>query len=621
MSKSSLKSVKKLPVVATYIYNYANGQKAFEKLRREDKTFFFRVWNAEAGAWRYSIKGLDTPLYNEDKIKDSKIICVCEGEKDCDTLTSHGYVAVCNLDGAGKWKDSYTKSLVGKTVVIFTDNDDPGIKHGKLVARKLMGHAESIKLIEFPELPEHYDVTDYLTTYSLKDLKDKVKATPLLEVSEEELSIPEEVASEQEEDISEEALSATYEDFRELFRNFLNNPSVDIFTNKLMSKDKKGMWQMARNSLGRVRSEAMRRQQSGGLKYARVMFDDHLDTFESELKPKLLIDIPEWDGNDRISSYANCIRLAEGDVKQEHFEIFLKDWFSKAFQKLKDPYIQNRILILKGKQGLGKDTWMDHLLAGAGQFFTNMNVVGADKDTFLHLHRGLFVRIAEFEKAAKAEVSVIKDMITTPNTFLRAPYDREPQRRDVLCSFISNSNINDILRDPTGSRRYLVFDVESVSWDYSCKKEDSIQILAQAKQLAKDKYKASVVAERAMKDFLDMHTPDDPADDVLELYSSVMEEELNSMPMNSIALYRRTNQVPNHLCIEGINKVCKLLDMRPRMIRVILKANGYAWKNTEGMRGRGFHIYHPTDTVNVNKLKGEYSYEDSYDTTDDTIPF
>ena len=621
MSKPDLKRVKKSPVVATYIYNYANGEKAFEKLRREDKTFFFRTWDQESGAWKYSIKGLETPLYNEDKIKDSKIICICEGEKDCDTLSQFGYTAVTNFDGAGKWKDSYTQALVGKSIVIFTDNDEPGYKHGDLVARKLAGHVKSIKVIKFPELDEHGDVTDYLTKHPLGDkaldeLKEKVRSTePYVPNPEEILEQETLEKQENEEALGEEPLRATYEDFKELFYHFLKGPKVDIFTNKLMFKSRRNMWQMARNSLGRVRSEAMRRQQSGGLKFDRALFDDHLDTYEAELEPQFLIEIPEWDGEDRISLFASAVVLNEGDITQEHFEEFLKDWLSKAFQKLQNPYVQNRILILKGTQGLGKDTWMDHLLAGAGQFFTNMNVVGADKDTFLHLHRGLFVRIAEFEKAAKTEVSVIKDMITTPNTFIRAPYDVEPQHRDVLCSFISNSNINDILRDPTGSRRYLVFDVNHVEWDYPQTKHDSLQVLAQAKKLASDKYKASGEAEKAMKSYLDMHTPDDPADDVLELYSSMMEEALNTLPINEIGASRRANQVANHHCIEVINKVCKLLDMKSRTIRIILKANGYGWENKNGMRGRGFHVYHPSDTVNVNRIKGEVERID-YEETD-----
>jgi hypothetical protein len=621
MSKPDLKQVKKSPVVATYIYNYANGEKAFEKLRRQDKSFFFRRWDQESGAWKYSIKGLDTPLYNEDKIKSSKIICVCEGEKDCDTLTQYGYTAVTNLDGAGKWKDSYTQALVGKKIIIFTDNDEPGRKHGQLVARKLLGHASDIRIVDFPDLPEHGDVTDYLASGNLEGLKEKVNTCSPYVVTPEELA--EHEALERQENsqaMGEEALSATYEDFKELFYGFLKNPKVDIFTNKLMSKDRKNMWQMARNSLGRVRSEAMRREQSGGLKYNRALFDDHLDTFESELEPQFLVEIPEWDGKDRILLFANAVVLNEGDVTQEHFLEFLKDWLSKAFQKLVNPYVQNRILILKGTQGLGKDTWMDHLLAGAGQFFTNMNVVGADKDTFLHLHRGLFVRIAEFEKAAKTEVSVIKDMITTPNTFIRAPYDAEPRHRDVLCSFISNSNISDILRDPTGSRRYLVFDVNHVEWTYPQTKQDSLQVLAQAKMLADVKFKASSEAEKAMKAYLDIHTPDDPADDVLELYSSMMEEALETLPLNEIGASRRTNQVANHHCIEVINKVCKLLDMRSRTVRIILKANGYGWENKNGMRGRGFHVYHPSDHANVNRLKGEVDRID-YESEEEEMPF
>lgn len=626
MSKANLKSVKRSPVVAVHKYYFPNGEIAFEKHKCENKDYFFRGWNPEANQWEKNLNflksnGIEIPLYNVHLVNNSKLICICEGEKDCDALTQLGYTAVTNFDGAGKWKNSYTQALVGKTIVIFTDNDDPGGKHGQLVARKLAGHAESIKIIEFLEVPDHsgYDVSNYLETYSHEDLIKKIKEAPLLELTPEELVEQEQIeGQENSEKMGEEQLVAVYEDYRELFLHFLKNPQVDIFSEKLMTKDRRGIWQFAGEAVPRIRSEGQRKRQSGGVKYEKHWVEDHLATFEAELEPKFLVDIPEWDGKDRIHTYSRAITLEPGDITQEHLDEFLKDWLSKAMAKLYDPEIQNRIFILKGHQGAGKDTWTNNLLRGAGQFFTNMNVVQGDKDTFLHLNKGLFIRIAEFDKANRAGANTVKDMITTEDTFLRTPHGKEPKKRPVLCSFISSANVPDLLRDHSGSRRYLIFNVNKIDWDYPKSKEDSLQILAQAKDLAKNKYKASREAEQAMKAYLDIHTPDDPADDVLELYSSVMVEDLNKMPLGDIMGYRRTNQVPNYQCIEAINKVCKLLDMKSRTVRIILKANGYGWRD---MNTRGYHIYHPTDIANVNKLKGETTYESSTDADDDTIPF
>ena len=88
-------------------------------------------------------------------------IFVVEGEKDVDRLHAHGLVATCNFDGAGKWLDSYTETMVGRNVVVLTDNDDDGRAHGELVASKLHGKAASIRVVELPGLPEKGDVCDW----------------------------------------------------------------------------------------------------------------------------------------------------------------------------------------------------------------------------------------------------------------------------------------------------------------------------------------------------------------------------------------------------------------------------------------------------------------------------
>jgi putative DNA primase/helicase len=46
--------------------------------------------------------------------------------------------------------------------VIFADNDDPGRKHTLQVAQSLQGIAESVKIVELPDLPAKGDVSDWI---------------------------------------------------------------------------------------------------------------------------------------------------------------------------------------------------------------------------------------------------------------------------------------------------------------------------------------------------------------------------------------------------------------------------------------------------------------------------
>ena len=61
--------------------------------------------------------------------------------------------------GAGKWKQEYSATLKGKTVVICPDKDEPGQKHGNHVAEALKGVAREVFWLD---LPEGKDVSEWI---------------------------------------------------------------------------------------------------------------------------------------------------------------------------------------------------------------------------------------------------------------------------------------------------------------------------------------------------------------------------------------------------------------------------------------------------------------------------
>jgi archaellum biogenesis ATPase FlaH len=84
-------------------------------------------------------------------------------------LKGIGLVASTNAQGAGKWKPEYNQYFKGKDVVIFADNDDPGRSHAYDVARNLKPVVKSLKVIEFRECREKYDIGDWITERAGKD--------------------------------------------------------------------------------------------------------------------------------------------------------------------------------------------------------------------------------------------------------------------------------------------------------------------------------------------------------------------------------------------------------------------------------------------------------------------
>src|SRR6185437_12497423 len=152
------------------------------------------------GKWVYSLGDCRKVLYNLPELITANHIAVCEGEKDADNVTalhleSYGkdttrFVATTNFDGAGKWRSEYSPYFIGKHVVIFADNDQPGREHAAQVAASVAPYARDVRVVNLPDLPEKGDVSDYLQTHDARALLAAIQKTPLWKPPEGRLLIP-----------------------------------------------------------------------------------------------------------------------------------------------------------------------------------------------------------------------------------------------------------------------------------------------------------------------------------------------------------------------------------------------------------------------------------------------
>lgn len=165
-------------VVKTYDYVDESGKLLFQTVRYEPKDFKQRRPDGKGG-WLYNLQGVELVPYNLPEVIKAKSIIVCEGEKDCLNLKAMGFTSTCNPMGAGKWRPEYNQYFKGKKVVIIPDADKPGRDHTLQVAKNLKGIAESVKVVELPELPEKGDATDWLYAGGTKEgLIELIKAAP-----------------------------------------------------------------------------------------------------------------------------------------------------------------------------------------------------------------------------------------------------------------------------------------------------------------------------------------------------------------------------------------------------------------------------------------------------------
>jgi predicted P-loop ATPase len=151
-------------IEATYDYVDEAGDLLFQVVRKTGKRFLQRKPDAsKPGEWIWSLGGKGVTrrvLYRLPAIlaaDPSTLIFVVEGEKDVDTCTLHGLLATCSPHGAGKWgiiAKHGREVLKGRSCVVLADNDSPGIKHAKDVAKSLG--------CPWITMPEGKDVSEWL---------------------------------------------------------------------------------------------------------------------------------------------------------------------------------------------------------------------------------------------------------------------------------------------------------------------------------------------------------------------------------------------------------------------------------------------------------------------------
>ena len=121
-------------------------------------------------------------------------------------------------------------------------------------------------------------------------------------------------------------------------------------------------------------------------------------------------------------------------------------------------------LVLTGEQGKFKTTFLDLLCPPKlhGYSYTG-KIYPQEKDTLTYIGQNLIVNIDDQLKALnKRDENELKNLVTCPMVKYRMLYDKYVEEHPHLASFVASVNGNDFLTDPTGSRRFLLFEVLSI---------------------------------------------------------------------------------------------------------------------------------------------------------------
>ena len=219
----------------------------------------------------------------------------------------------------------------------------------------------------------------------------------------------------------------------------------------LTDRDVNSLWRRMNKEVGRTRQSDIHNVLNSEYVPFYNPFRDYLSS------------LPAWDGaTDHIARLASTVHV-KGD--QERFTEYFRKWFVGMLAGvLEETSVNHEILVLIGRQGNYKTTWFNYLLPPELRryFQTKVSNNYANKDDLFSLSEFMLICLEEIDEMTPATLNQLKAMVTLKSVNERAAYARNKEHRPHIASFCATGNNVHFLNDPSGNRRWLPFEVESI---------------------------------------------------------------------------------------------------------------------------------------------------------------
>jgi predicted P-loop ATPase len=179
-----------------------------------------------------------------------------------------------------------------------------------------------------------------------------------------------------------------------------------------------------------------------------------------------LDNLPAWDGIERLPFWlSECLGANETTYTR-----MVGPWFvMNLVRRIREPGCQaDYMIVLEGRQGKRKSTSLRTLVA-RDEWFADTPIRIGDKDALLNLAGKWLYEIAELDSFSRAEITAVKQYLTSRIDRVREPFARRPTDRARSCCFAGTTNQDEYSKDSTGARRL---------WPVACDGEIKLDKLA-----------------------------------------------------------------------------------------------------------------------------------------------
>jgi hypothetical protein len=362
-------------------------------------------------------------------------------------------------------------------------------------------------------------------------------------------------------------------------------------------------WEDIRKYKGYLKTEASR---------SKLKKDDVVDQLErycaTSRKLSLLCDLPKWDGVDRVSIMARSLKSDRLTHKQ--ITEIVKRWGAGVFARADDSDFQNPSLILQGKQGIGKDFWIDSLVKSFDPYHQKPILTEKRKDIMESLTRVYICHIEEFDQTSVLDPGFIKSIITQNRSMYREAYGHVSSAKPLHHSVVASVNPLDFLRDTTGNRRFVVVPLTGIERNYPI--DQSSQIMAQFLEIYRSKSWQVSDETQAQIDLILAHIAPENMDElILEQYGELFLRQLAFPTESRLEKDRvpKPQRADEHRVgvlagTEIVRQIAKNLDIKVTVVRAALKraeliarSHGSSFFRFFGKKPAPLHPVSPSDAT------------------------
>jgi len=208
--------------------------------------------------------------------------------------------------------------------------------------------------------------------------------------------------------------------------------------------------------------------------------DSHLDViaFANTYHPIVeCIKNKQWDKQKRLDSFIKTIKSKNDTLTYK----VIKTWMIAAIAAAHSVtgFINQGVLVLQGKQKIGKTSWVKSLdPINCGAVKESAFLDPDNKDNIAQLASYWISEMGELDSIfKKSEIGRLKSFVTMEFDDVRAPYARKSNRLARRSVYVATVNDGSFLVDDTGNRRWWTISVDSIDLNHGL---DMQQVWAEA---------------------------------------------------------------------------------------------------------------------------------------------